>query len=138
MPMAEFFSSRAKALLEVEMDSPRVATVQALVVLSAHEAAFTRDARGWLYSGMAMRLAVDLGLHMNAETFVTTGVMSRTEADIRRTTYFGVYMLDMCVSVPSDTELLYADLSQILELLHGTSANDECGECDHPDASNRR
>ncbi|KAJ5465321.1 fungal-specific transcription factor domain-containing protein [Penicillium daleae] len=95
MPMAEFFSSRAKALLEVEMDSPRVATVQALVVLSAHEAAFTRDARGWLYSGMAMRLAVDLGLHMNAEIFVTTGVMSRNEADIRRTTYFGVYMLDI-------------------------------------------
>lgn len=33
------------------MDSPTVATVQALVVMSALEASFTRDARGWLYSG---------------------------------------------------------------------------------------
>ncbi|WJG35060.1 uncharacterized protein FOBCDRAFT_238415 [Fusarium oxysporum Fo47] len=50
-PAAEFFSARAKALLDVEMDSPTVATVQALVIMSATEAASTRDARGWLYSG---------------------------------------------------------------------------------------
>ena len=50
-PAPEFFSSRAKALLDIEMDSPNVATVQALVIMSASEAAFTRDARGWLYSG---------------------------------------------------------------------------------------
>lgn len=52
IPGPEFFSARAKALLDVEMDSPSVATVQALVIMSATEAAFTRDARGWLYSGM--------------------------------------------------------------------------------------
>lgn len=51
IPNPEFFSARAKALLDVEMDSPSVATVQALVIMSATEAAFTRDARGWLYSG---------------------------------------------------------------------------------------
>jgi len=50
-PVAEFFSSRAKILLEIEMDSPTIATVQALVIMSASEAAFTRDARGWIYSG---------------------------------------------------------------------------------------
>ncbi|KAF7557822.1 hypothetical protein G7Z17_g489 [Cylindrodendrum hubeiense] len=50
-PAPEFFSARAKALLDIEMDSPTVATVQALVVMSASEASFTRDARGWLYSG---------------------------------------------------------------------------------------
>ncbi|KAH8685066.1 hypothetical protein BGZ61DRAFT_356240 [Ilyonectria robusta] len=49
-PAPEFFSARAKTLLDIEMDSPTVATVQALVVMSALEASFTRDARGWLYS----------------------------------------------------------------------------------------
>lgn len=49
--LAEFFADRAKALLEIELDSPCVATVQALVILSSHEAASNRDARGWLYSG---------------------------------------------------------------------------------------
>lgn len=58
-PAAEFFSSRAKALLDIEMDSPTVATVQALVIMSASEAAFTRDARGWLYSGEWLYVAAD-------------------------------------------------------------------------------
>lgn len=48
---AEFFNARAKILLQIEMDSPSVATVQALVIMSAVEAACTRDSRGWLYSG---------------------------------------------------------------------------------------
>jgi hypothetical protein len=49
--LAEFFADRAKALLEIELDSPCVATVQALVIMSCHEGASNRDARGWLYSG---------------------------------------------------------------------------------------
>lgn len=51
--LAEFFADRAKALLEIELDSPCVATVQALVILSCHEGSSNRDARGWLYSGMS-------------------------------------------------------------------------------------
>jgi hypothetical protein len=38
------------------MDSPTVATVQALVIMSASEAASTRDARGWLYSGTSVQI----------------------------------------------------------------------------------
>jgi hypothetical protein len=49
--LSEFFADRAKALLEIELDSPCVATVQALVIMSCHEGASNRDARGWLYSG---------------------------------------------------------------------------------------
>jgi hypothetical protein len=50
-PAYEFFTARARALLDIEMDSPTVATVQALAVMSATEAAFCKDSRGWLYSG---------------------------------------------------------------------------------------
>jgi hypothetical protein len=53
--LSEFFADRAKALLEIELDSPCVATVQALVILSCHEGASNRDARGWLYSGMSFQ-----------------------------------------------------------------------------------
>jgi hypothetical protein len=52
--LSEFFADRAKALLEIELDSPCVATVQALVIMSCHEGASNRDARGWLYSGKQM------------------------------------------------------------------------------------
>ena len=50
--LAEFFGDRAKLLLELELDSPSIATVQALAIVSNHEAYCKRDTRGWLYSGM--------------------------------------------------------------------------------------
>lgn len=110
-PVAEFFSSRAKALLEIEMDSPTVATVQALVIMSASEAAFTRDARGWIYSGrfmlpshiylliisyegMAVRLSADLGLHLDLSSHVQDGRLTSRELDVRRTTFWGVFVHD--------------------------------------------
>jgi hypothetical protein len=42
----EFFASRAKVYLDIEMDSPTLATLQGLIILSAHEAGQARDSRG--------------------------------------------------------------------------------------------
>ncbi|KFY74649.1 hypothetical protein V499_05312 [Pseudogymnoascus sp. VKM F-103] len=91
---AEFFNARAKLLLQIEMDSPSVATIQALVIMSAIEAASTRDSRGWLYSGMAMRLSADLGLHRDPSKVVQDGSLSERELDVRRTTFWGVFVHD--------------------------------------------
>ncbi|ETS79826.1 hypothetical protein PFICI_07355 [Pestalotiopsis fici W106-1] len=90
----EFFSSRAKALLDIEMDSPNVATVQALVIMSASEAAFTRDARGWLYSGMAVRLSADLGLHMDVTKHRESGLLSQHDVEMRSIAFWGVFIHD--------------------------------------------
>ncbi|PWY86812.1 fungal-specific transcription factor [Aspergillus heteromorphus CBS 117.55] len=92
--LSEFFADRAKALLEIELDSPCVATVQALVILSSHEGSSNRDARGWLYSGMSMRLAFDLGLHLDTTPYVEKGDISAHEADVRRITFWGSYTAD--------------------------------------------
>ncbi|EEA28237.1 hypothetical protein TMatcc_003440 [Talaromyces marneffei ATCC 18224] len=92
--LSEFFADRAKALLEIELDSPCVATVQALAILSSHEAASNRDARGWLYSGMSMRLAYDLGLHLDMATYVQKGSMTPIEAKVRGITFWGSYIAD--------------------------------------------
>ncbi|BCS27345.1 transcription factor domain-containing protein [Aspergillus puulaauensis] len=92
--LSEFFADRAKALLEIELDSPCVATVQALVIMSCHEGASNRDARGWLYSGMSMRLAFDLGLHLDMTPYVERGDMSAFEADVRRIAFWGSYTAD--------------------------------------------
>ncbi|CAG8269424.1 unnamed protein product [Penicillium salamii] len=92
--LAEFFADRAKALLEIELDSPCVATVQALVIMSCHEGASNRDARGWLYSGMSMRLAFDLGLHLDMTTYVNRGDITQAEADVRRAAFWGSYVAD--------------------------------------------
>ncbi|KAF2105284.1 fungal-specific transcription factor domain-containing protein [Lophiotrema nucula] len=91
-PLEEFFASRAKALLDVEMDSPTLSTVQSLVILSGVESLLTRDARGSLNSGMAMRLATDLGLHLDTQSYVVAGLLDSEEAIIRRVVFWGTFI----------------------------------------------
>ncbi|GKZ37272.1 hypothetical protein AbraIFM66950_008729 [Aspergillus brasiliensis] len=90
--LIDFFATRSKALLEVEMDSPTLSTVQSFGILSGVEALLTRDARGWLYSGMAMRLATDLGLHIDAMPFTDRGLMDHDEAQLRSQIFWGTYI----------------------------------------------
>ncbi|KAJ9150758.1 Fungal specific transcription factor [Pleurostoma richardsiae] len=92
--LADFFADRAKALLEIELDSPCVATIQALVLLSAHDIGCGRDARGWLFSGMATRLSFNLALHQDLSPYVGKGVVTATEADLRRTVFWAAFMVD--------------------------------------------
>lgn len=94
MPLPEFFATRAKAVLESELNRPRIATAQGLAILSAHETAATRDTRGWLYSGMAVRLAFDLGLHLGNQQHIDDGSMGIEEAIVRNTTFWGIYVND--------------------------------------------
>jgi hypothetical protein len=49
--LIDFLGARVKSLLELELDNPCVATVQALVILSHHEIGNGKDTRGWLFSG---------------------------------------------------------------------------------------
>ncbi|KAJ4413401.1 hypothetical protein N0V82_008570 [Gnomoniopsis sp. IMI 355080] len=59
--LADFFADRAKALLDIELDSPCVATIQALILLSAHDIGCARDAKGWLFSGTYIKIPCEPG-----------------------------------------------------------------------------
>ncbi|KAJ5509544.1 hypothetical protein N7527_011687, partial [Penicillium freii] len=95
--LGEFFGDRVKELLEIELDSPCVATVQALVILSSHEIGVGSDTRGWLYSGMALRLAFDLALHIDLSPYVARGSVTAADAELRRTVFWAAYMVDHLV-----------------------------------------
>ncbi|KAL2865724.1 transcription factor domain-containing protein [Aspergillus lucknowensis] len=92
--LVDFFAERAKALLETELDSACVATVQSMVILSSLETASGRDARGWLYSGMAIRLAFDLALHLDMSSYISSGIITTADADLRRTVFWAAYTVD--------------------------------------------
>jgi Fungal specific transcription factor domain len=109
--VSDFFADRAKALIDIELDLPCVATVQAMVVLSGHDIGCKRDARGWLYSGMfnsllqptdvdnkgvgmAMRLSFDLGLHIDMAPYVAEGTIGADEAELRRIVFWGTFSTD--------------------------------------------
>ena len=46
------------------------------------------------YTGMSMRLAFDLGLHLDMTTYVNKGEITQLEADVRRATFWGSYVAD--------------------------------------------
>ncbi|KAG0647038.1 Nitrogen assimilation transcription factor nit-4 [Hyphodiscus hymeniophilus] len=94
MSLADFFADRAKALLEIELDSPCVATIQTLVLLSAHDIGCGRDAKGWLFSGMAMRLSFNLALNQDLKPYVAKGVVDAAEADLRRTVFWAAFLVE--------------------------------------------
>ncbi|USP78019.1 putative nitrogen assimilation transcription factor nit-4 [Curvularia clavata] len=91
-PLVDFFASRARAILDVELDSPTLSTVQSLAILSGVESIRTLDARGWLYSGMAVRLATDLGLHLDNQVYVDAGIIDAEEATLQRVVFWGAFI----------------------------------------------
>ncbi|KAG0135529.1 putative nitrogen assimilation transcription factor nirA [Tuber indicum] len=98
-----FFKEAKRMILENdEHEVPRLTTVQALALMSVREAGCGREARGWVYSGMSFRMAMDLGLHLDPSS-LKDGVglgsgISDEELDARRVTFWGCYLFDKCWS----------------------------------------
>ncbi|KAL8849144.1 MAG: hypothetical protein Q9221_005867 [Calogaya cf. arnoldii] len=92
----DHFSREAKRLLmeNDEHESPRLATVQALALMSVREAGCGREAKGWVYSGMSFRMAYDLGLNVDSSLLS----MDEEETDARRMTLWGCFLFDKCWS----------------------------------------
>ena len=86
-----FFKEAKRLILENdEHENPRLATVQALALMSVREAGCGREAKGWVYSGMSFRMAEDLGLNVDSGS-LTRG---EQEADARRITIWGCFLFD--------------------------------------------
>ncbi|KIW51610.1 hypothetical protein PV05_10314 [Exophiala xenobiotica] len=81
----------AARYLEEELKRPQITTIQALLLISVVYCALGRDTKGWLLTGDACRLAIDLGIH---KTTTTTSVnLSPEDINARQITFWG------CVSI---------------------------------------
>ena len=90
-----FFKEAKRLILEDdEHEKPRLATVQALALMSVREAGCGREAKGWVYSGMSFRMACDLGLNVDS----SGAGLDEQEIDARRITFWGCFLFDKCVS----------------------------------------
>lgn len=50
---------------------------------------------------MAMRLAFDLGLHVDGEPYVEQGLFTAKEAEARRATFWSCVVVNQYVSIPT-------------------------------------
>ena len=96
--VGDHFFKEAKRLVfdNDEFETPRLATVQALALMSVREAGCGREVRGWVYSGMSFRMAFDLGLNIETKGAST---LDEQETDARRITFWGCFLFDKYVSV---------------------------------------
>lgn len=97
-----FFKEAKRLILENdEHEKPRLATVQALALMSVREAGCGREAKGWVYSGMSFRMACDLGLNVGSGglTAHRDSSLDEEEVDARRVTFWGCFLFDKQVSL---------------------------------------
>lgn len=120
-----YFGWHAHRLLGSCFASPSIERIQALTMLSSHEWGAGNPARGFMYVGIAARMAGILGLGFG-DSKIYTAEHDHTR-EIKRRTIWGVYMMDKCiasghhrssamsitdihVAVPSSEESFYFDL----------------------------
>ncbi|KAI0155061.1 fungal-specific transcription factor domain-containing protein [Hypoxylon sp. FL1284] len=93
----DHFFAEAKRLIvdNDEYEKPRLATVQALALMSVREAGCGREAKGWVYSGMSFRMAQDLGLNLDIGGIRSdSDNFDEQEIDARRVTFWGCFLFD--------------------------------------------
>lgn len=99
----DHFFKEAKRLIaeEEEYEHPKLATVQALALMSVREAGCGREAKGWAYSGIAFRMACDLGLNLDSGGIAReSSSLDEQEEDARRMTFWGCFLFDKSVNLP--------------------------------------
>ncbi|KAA8904874.1 fungal-specific transcription factor domain-containing protein, partial [Sphaerosporella brunnea] len=96
---SELFARRAQELLyDSGMDSPDITVLQALLLMSQREIGQGHGSKGWLFAGMAFRLAHDMGLHLDPRNW-DSSEESSIEREIRRRCYWGAFVADKWISL---------------------------------------
>ncbi|KAG1752093.1 fungal-specific transcription factor domain-containing protein [Suillus lakei] len=91
----------AKTLLDSSYASSLPSTVQALLLLGYREIGIGAMAQAWVYTGMAVRMAQDLGMHRAADGWARADVgrlFGQRELQERRRIWWGCVVLDGYVS----------------------------------------
>lgn len=90
----EEFALQARTMLHYEFEAPTTTTVQATALLGLYWAGSDNEGLGFVYIGMATRMAMNLGLHFDCTSYMLKGLISEEDAESRNITFWGIYLLD--------------------------------------------
>ncbi|KAJ8454826.1 hypothetical protein ONZ51_g12801 [Trametes cubensis] len=96
------YAEDAHKLLDRKYQTSRPSTCQALLLLAIREFGMGAMDKGWLYSGMALRMAIDLGMNRNADSWTTDGktpVFTDSEKQIRKHIWWSCCICDKLSAV---------------------------------------
>ena len=90
---------RARLAMDVESATPQLTSIQALILMGYCEAACGRESRGWLFYGMATRIALELGVARDSHEYVEMGWMTVQDMRARHRTLWALFILDKLLSL---------------------------------------
>ena len=85
------YAAKARQLLSLEFDRPTLSNVQSLVILGLHEFGSSRGARAWMYAGIAIRMAISLGLNVEDDARLQNSTW--IECEIRRRVFWATFIM---------------------------------------------
>lgn len=92
----------AKVILDSTYANSRPSTCQALLLLGYREIGIGAMAQAWVYIGMAVRMAQDLGMHRSADGWVRAGLGGKLfpewELQERKRIWYSCVIMDRYVS----------------------------------------
>ncbi|KAI1306972.1 hypothetical protein EDD11_004648 [Mortierella claussenii] len=94
-PPCTIFYERAKHFIKDEYDNSQIANVQTLLMMAVQQMGFCESQRAWLYVGMAIRMAQDLGL--NKEPSEQELNRNRLQCELRKRTWWSLYIIDRLI-----------------------------------------
>ncbi|CEP16014.1 hypothetical protein [Parasitella parasitica] len=93
----DLFYNRARRLIDDFLDIPRISTVIALLYMALYDCDHIpqcgtriRSSRAWMYSGMAIRMCFELGLH----TANYSSQMSQCDIELRKRVLWTCFVMD--------------------------------------------
>jgi hypothetical protein len=86
------YRQRVKELLGNALDSSEITTIQALLVMTNSLFALGDErSAAWLYAGLAFRMIIDLGMHVDAPILSSMRKLSDEDLEIRRRVFWGAF-----------------------------------------------
>ena len=86
------FRGRVRELLGLCLDRSEITTIQALLIMTNSLFALGDErSAAWLYAGIAFRMIVDLGMHVDASELTYTRRGSDEDLEIRRRVFWGAF-----------------------------------------------
>lgn len=86
------FRQRVRELLGTALDHSNITTIQALLVMANSLFALGDErSAAWLYAGLAFRMIIDLGMHVEASDLEETRRFSDEDLEIRRRVFWGAF-----------------------------------------------
>ena len=95
------FSYHARTLLHADLQNGTcdIPTIQTLLLISAQECGHGNCTQAWMYSGIAFRLAEDLGITIDARKYAGSVKFSEEDIEIRNRLFWSCYIWDKMISL---------------------------------------